>query len=203
MNIGIDIDGVLTNMRKFEIEEGIKYCEKTKIGGLVNSDAYSSTDMFNWDEETDFDFWKENIFKYAETGEVMEGAANNTKKLKEDGHKLYIITARWLANDEENAITKNNNEIREKMRETVKGWLRKNNIEYDKIIFSGEDKSKHIIENKIDIMIEDSPNNLKQLSKLTKMICMDWNYNKEVDGEKIYRCYNWDEIYSYITNVEK
>ena len=70
------------------------------------------------------------------------------------------------------------------MRDTVKGWLRKNNIEYDKIIFSGEDKSKHIIENKIDIMIEDSPNNLKQLSKLTKMICMDWNYNKEVDGEK-------------------
>ncbi len=28
MNIGIDIDGVLTNIRKFEIEEGIKYCEK-------------------------------------------------------------------------------------------------------------------------------------------------------------------------------
>ncbi len=106
------------------------------------------------------------------------------KTKKEDGHKLYIITARWLANDEENAITKNNNGIREKMRDTVKGWLRKNNIEYDKIIFSGEDKSKHIIENKIDIMIEDSPNNLKQLSKLTKMICMDWNYNKEVDGEK-------------------
>ena len=56
------------------------------------------------------------------------------------------------------------------MKKTVKEWLAKNEIEYDYIIFSKEDKSKNIIENDIDVMIEDSPNNVKKLSKLTKII---------------------------------
>ncbi len=54
------------------------------------------------------------------------------------------------------------------MRKTVKEWLERNQIIYDNIIFSEEDKSSHIIENNIDIMIEDSPNNLKSLSKNNK-----------------------------------
>ena len=35
MNIGIDIDGVLTDVRKFTIEEGLKYCEENKKGRLI------------------------------------------------------------------------------------------------------------------------------------------------------------------------
>lgn len=89
------------------------------------------------------------------------------------------------------------------MRATVKEWLNKNGIVYDKIIFSGEDKSKHIIENDINIMIEDSPNNLKQLSQITKMICFDWVYNRGIENSNIYRCYNWNEIYEKITNLSK
>ena len=34
MNIGIDIDGVLTDVRKFTIEAGIKYCKENKKGKL-------------------------------------------------------------------------------------------------------------------------------------------------------------------------
>ena len=44
MNIGIDIDGVLTDVRKFTIEAGIKYCKENKKGKLVNPDAYNSVD---------------------------------------------------------------------------------------------------------------------------------------------------------------
>ncbi len=203
MNIGIDIDGVLTDVRKFTIEEGLKYCEENQKGKLVNPDAYSSEDVFDWDEETDLDFWKKSIFKYAETNPVIEGAANNIKKLKSDGHKLYIITARWLANEELKETTEVGKQLCKKMRKTVKEWLNKNNIEYDYILFSGEDKSKYILENNIDIMIEDSPYNLKELSKITKMICMNWEYNKGIENENIYRCYNWDEIYEKISELQR
>lgn len=72
MNIGIDIDGVLTDVRKFTIEEGLKYCEENKKGRLINPDAYDSKDVFDWNEETDLDFWKKNIFKYAETNPAIE-----------------------------------------------------------------------------------------------------------------------------------
>ena len=172
MNIGIDIDGVLTDFRKFTIEQGLKYCEENNVGKLVNQDAYDSTKMFNWDEETDLDFWKKNIFLYAKDNPAIYGASENIKKLKEEGHVIYIITARWLASPKTDKSFNCFDSIREKMRNTVKEWLNKNEIVYDYIIFSEEDKSKYILENNIDIMIEDSPNNLKSLSKLTKMICL-------------------------------
>lgn len=199
MNIGIDIDGVLTNYRKFAIEQGKKYCKENNKGELINPEAYDSTDMFNWDEETDLDFWEKNIFLYAEKNPVIQGASENIKKLKSDGHTIFIITARMVASPE--SICKE--ELKEKMRKTVKEWLSKNEIVYDYIIFSKEDKSEHIIENDIDIMIEDAPSNLKNLSKLTKMICVDWPYNKGIEKDNIYRCYNWNEIYDKILEISK
>lgn len=199
MNIGIDIDGVLTDVKKFTIEQGLKYCEENKKGKLVNPNAYNSDEVFDWDEETDNEFWLKNIFLYAKENPVINGAPENIRKLKEDGHTIYIITARWLAHLPEIKNSIVNEDICKKMRNTVKDWLAKNKIIYDEIIFSGEDKSKHIIENNIDIMVEDSPNNLKELSKITKMICVDWPYNKDVENRNIYRCYNWNEIYKTIS----
>ena len=167
VNIGIDLDGVLTNYRKFAIEQGQKYCEENNKGKLENP--------------------------------AINGASENIKKLKEDGHTIFIITARKFATPDDNC----KEEIREKMKKTVKEWLAKNEIEYDYIIFSSEDKSKYIIENNIDVMVEDSPNNVKRLSKLTKIICMDWPYNKGIENDNIYRCYNWNEIYDKILEINK
>lgn len=202
MNIGIDIDGVLTNIRKFTIEEGLKYCEQNGKGKLINPNAYDSKDVFDWDEEMDLDFWVKNIFIYAKENPPLEGAASNIKKLKEEGHKLCIITARWLASPRTEKQFGESDAIKEKMRTTVKQWLRRNGFIYDEIIFSMEDKSKNIVDKEIDIMIEDSPQNLIQLSKLTKMICYDWPYNQGVENDNIYRCKNWDEIYLKIKELE-
>ena len=199
MNIGIDLDGVLTNYRQFAIEQGQKYCRENNKGKLENPEAYYMKDMYNWDEKTDYDFWIKNIFSYATENPAIQGASENTKKLKEDGHTIFIITARKFATPDDNC----KEEIREKMKTTVKEWLAKNEIEYDYIIFSSEDKSKNIIENDIDVMIEDSPNNVKSLSKLTKIICMDWPYNKGIENDNIYRCYNWNEIYDKILEINK
>lgn len=199
MNIGIDLDGVLTNYRQFAIERGQKYCRENNKGKLVNPEAYYMKDMYNWNEETDYDFWIKNIFSYATENPAIQGTSENIKKLKEDGHTIFIITARKFATPDDNC----EEEIREKMKKTVKEWLAKNEIEYDYVIFSKEDKSKNIIENDIDVMIEDSPNNVKELSKLTKIICVDWPYNKGIENDNIYRCYNWNEIYDKILEINK
>lgn len=201
MNIGIDIDGVLTDVRQFIIDKGLKYCEENKEGELVNPDAYNSDEVFNWDKETDTDFWVKNIFSYAENNPVIEGASENIQKLKDDGHKIYIITARWLTTDEDGELFEGN--PGEKMRNIVKNWLAKNNIIYDEVIFSGSDKLNSIIENNIDVMIEDSPKNVLQLSQFTKVLCYNWPYNSEVEGKNIYRCNNWNEIYTKIVELNK
>lgn len=198
MNIGIDLDGVLTNYRKFAIEQGQKYCIENNKGKLTNPEAYYIMDMFNWDKDTDLDFWIKNIFLYAKENPAIQGASENIRKLKKDGHTIFIITARKLATPDD----KCEQELKDKMKKTVKEWLSKNKIEYNYILFSKEDKTKNIIENNIDVMIEDSPNNVKSLSKLTKIICMDWPYNKGIKNDNIYRCYNWNEIYMKIKEIE-
>ena len=200
MNIGIDVDGVLQNIYKFMIEEGTKYCKENNKGSLINSEAYMTYDMFGWDYETDVNFWVKNVFSYAEKGEVLSKASENINRLKEDGHKTLIITARCSGNTQYSKYFSIQDE--QKMKITTTEWLNKNNIIFDEIIFSGEDKAKDIIENNIDVMIEDSPKNLEQLSKITKMICVDWPYNKAVNKDNIYRCYNWDEIYDIINLIE-
>ncbi len=197
MNIGIDIDGVLTNIAEFALEKGLEFCKETGKGKLIKMSSYDTKEAFGWDQETDDAFWKKYLFLYAEENPVIDKAPENIKKLKEDGHKLYIITARGLAGPDVKNI-----EIRDKMRNTVKNWLDKNDIVYDDLIFTTEDKSQAIRDKKIDIMIDDSPYNLRDLSKITKMICYDWPYNRDVNNENIYRCYNWDEIYKYIKNIK-
>ena len=197
MNIGIDIDGVLTNIAEFALEKGLEFCKETGKGKLIKMSSYDTKEAFGWDQETDDAFWKKYLFLYAEENPVIDKAPENIKKLKEDGHKLYIITARGLAGPDVKNI-----EIRDKMRNTVKNWLDKNDIVYDDLISTTEDKSQAIRDKKIDIMIDDSPYNLRDLSKITKMICYDWPYNRDVNNENIYRCYNWDEIYKYIKNIK-
>ena len=50
------------------------------------------------------------------------------KKLKEQGHKIYLITARWdMPNDNIKQITID--------------WLKENEVEYDELIINASDKS--------------------------------------------------------------
>lgn len=35
------------------------------------------------------------------------------------------------------------------------------------------------------------------------MICYDWPYNQEITDSRIYRCYNWDEVYQTIQKISK
>ena len=84
----------------------------------------------------------------------------------------------------------------------LKKWLKSNKVKYDKLIFTGHDKSQHIIDNKIDIMIEDCPANIKQLVKEIPMICFHSNYNAKVRGKNIIRCHTWYEVYNRINSLE-
>lgn len=49
-------------------------------------------------------------------------------------------------------------------------------------------------------MIEDSPHNIEQLKKITKVICFDAKYKLYKDNT-IPRVYNWNDIYKIIINL--
>ena len=73
--------------------------------------------------------------------------------------------------------------------------LKRNKIEYDKIIFSREDKIDICLENNIELMIEDKPANINKISGKIPVICFHAGYNKNCNDNNIIRCYSWYDIY--------
>lgn len=197
MNIGIDIDGVLTNIESWQIDCGSKYNYLKYNKEIINYKAYNTIDIFNSTKEKDKLFWQEYFKDYSKNIEPRKYAAEVIKKLHNDGHKIFIITARgtFLSHSSEIMSYQENQKI-------VKNWLKKNKIYYDSLIFSKEDKLKICLDNKIDIMIEDSPRNITQLSQCIPIICYHANYNQDINGKNITRCYSWYDIYSKISKQD-
>lgn len=192
MRIGIDIDGVITNVEEFEIDYGSKYfCEKGKLNIVKENIDFSKEDFYIDKNDSD-DFWSKAIYDYIKI-KPRNFACEVINKLKQDGNTICIITNR-ISELSYCDITP------EEMQKNVVKWLDENSIYYDKFIFSNGDKTKYIIDNKIDIMIEDNPRNIKAISNIIPVICYNASYNKSCEGENIIRCYSWYDIYFKINS---
>lgn len=189
MRIGIDIDGVLTDIEQWQLDVGGKFFSKFNKG-VANKDGYEITEIFNVSDDLDNQFWNEYLYEYVTKEPSRKYASEVIKKLKEDGNEIYIVTARYL--------TDRNTEDGEKMRKIVVNWLAEQKIDYDEIIFSPEDKKENCKKYNIDIMIEDKVDNINKISSIIPVICFHAGYNKECKGKNIYRVYNWYDIYNLI-----
>ena len=193
MRIGIDIDGVLTDIEQWQIDVGSKFYYEKYNKNIINPMGYDFTEIFGVGEQLDNELWNEYLFDYAINEPARKYAGEVINKLKREGNEIYIITARFL--------TDRGTEIGDKMRNIVVNWLKQYNIYYDKIIFSPEEKLDICLENKIDLMIEDKVDNINTISKRLPVICFDARYNQECRGDNIIRCYSWYDIYSKINNL--
>ena len=195
MRIGIDIDGVLTDIEKWQLDYGSKFYYENYNKEIINPKGYETNEIFNSDIECDDQFWNKYFKDYSINVEVRKFADEVISKLKQDAYEIYIITARGsFLSHSANIMTKEENE------QIVKQWLNKNNIYYDDIIFSPEDKLDICINNNIDIMIEDKVYNIDKISTKIPVICFNAGYNEICKGNNIYRAYSWYDIYNIIIN---
>ena len=191
MNIGIDIDGVLTDMEREVTDYATKMCVEEGLPIKVDVSQYYETDSFNWTQEQSDRFWNKYLVPYVVESNARRYAKEIIKKLRQEGNKVYIITAR----DESGMPT----EYYGKMQQLTKEWLKKYEIEYDKLIFAKDkEKLQRCIENNVDVMIEDSPRNIRNISSKVKVIKFDCQYNKDVIGSNIINAYSWYHIYRII-----
>lgn len=148
MRIGIDIDGVLTDIEQWQLDYGSKFYFEKYNKQILNNEGYETTDIFKVDSKLDDEFWTEYFKDYSTNVDVRKLASEVIQKLKQDGNEIYIITARgsFLSHSASVMSIEENKNI-------VLEWLRKNEIEYDKIIFSPEDKLSICLENNIDVML--------------------------------------------------
>lgn len=198
MRIGIDIDGVLTDIEQWQLDYGSKFYYENYNKEIVNYKSYETRDIFGVDIKCDNVFWSKYFVDYSKNVEPRKFANEVIKKLKEDGHEIYIITARG------NFLLHSNNAIYYDLNKNIViEWLNKNDIYYDKIIFSKEDKLDICVENNINIMIEDKVDNINKISTKIPVICFNAGYNEECNGENIIRCYSWYDIYMKIKSLLK
>ena len=191
MNIGIDIDNVISKFDEALEEEFLKHDKELRNTGIINPNKHMTEGMFDWTNEEVWSFYLENIERIAKNLGVKEGAKEYIEKLKEDGHTIVIITGR------------DNGEYSDPYNMTKK-WLREKEIPYDKLIFTKykKEKAEKCIENGIDVMIDDSNSICRECYKknITTLI-MDKPCNRE--EKEITRVYNWKDIYEFITNYKK
>ena len=195
MRIGIDIDGVLTNIEEFIADYEVKFCYENNLSYRVNLNEYDEAKALGISAENCEKFWNKYLKYYAKEYRARDFASEVIKKLKEEGHEIYIVTARneWgLTGDDYG-----------KMKQFVKEWLKKNNIYYDKIVYTEETKLPYCVGNYIDIMIEDKPENVKEISTKMPVLCYNCNYNADVKGKNITRVYSWYDIYNKINGAVK
>ena len=171
MRIGIDIDGVLADSERFIVDYGTKFCIENNLPIDVKIGEYDETKMLNLTEEQAIKFWNTYLVHYSTKYPVREFSSEVIRKLKEEGHEIYIVTAR-----NQYGLPK---EYYGKMRELVAEWLKDNNIYYDKIIYTEGSKLPYCVGNYVEIMIEDSPKNINDLSSKIPVLCFDCRYNEK------------------------
>ena len=195
MRIGIDIDGVLTNIEEYQLKHGKVFFRKKYRKEVVAPDAFDIKEIFDCTDEERYSFWKRHLLQYSIFEKARTGIANAIKKQHNDGDDIFIITSR--------EFTSKQNVLGFIMRTIVKQWLRGNGIKYDHIIFCDEDKTQAIIDNNIDVMIEDNPKNIEQISHIADVICMNANYNKNYEFlGNVKRISTPGELYSTIQSIK-
>lgn len=192
MNIGIDIDGVVVDQRKFLIDKGTAFFKKEPI----NTNTLDLQEMFNCTKEEEKKFWTRYLIEYATKGPIRDNASEVINKLKEK-NKIYIITSRVFSTKD--------NVVGKLMRNAVINHLKKNGIYFDEIIFCDEDKMDAIKRYNITTMIEDNVDNINKMKDVIEVIAFvdKHNYLDISNSKDIKKGSNWLKINEEIKNLER
>lgn len=193
MKIGIDIDGVLADIARFTIDYGTKFRYDNDICTEMKYDEYDEIKALGLTSEQAEKFWNTYLGFYATKYPARDFASEVIKKLKQND-EIYIITAR-----NEDGLPP---ETYGKMQDMVRQWLSDNEIMYDKLIFTKGSKLPYCIENEIDVMIEDSPYNVVDISSKVPVLCFDNPYNRTIEGNNITRVYGWYDVLMVLFRME-
>lgn len=197
MKIGIDADGVLTDMSKFYLEKGKEYFK----GEPSNPNGYSIADIYGCTNKQEFRFGLKYFVKYCKECPPRESCTDTIAKLNNDGHQLYEITARKFVTMK--------NPLGWYSRRLFESWLKRNEIRFEDIFYCSEslspaDKLSGCKRYGIEVMIDDRPNVALSLAENGIMVLLfEAPYNRSVTHQNIVRVADWEDIYRKIRELTK
>lgn len=188
MKIGIDIDNTITDTLPLLK----KYCEEynsnvVKRNLEINPYGFSTSNLFDWTKDEEMNFCSKYLEEVVLSAKIKSQAKEIIKKLKDEKNYIYIITAR------KEPYFKDPYKM-------TKKYLDENNILYDELIVGCDNKYDFCRKNKIDVMIDDEPQNINSISKMIPVIVFSGVQNQMCNGNNIIRVNSWNEVYEYLKN---
>ncbi len=190
MNIGIDIDDTISDTFESAIVYAKEYINnELKREPVIDMtkvrDHYYIRDMFGLSHDEAENFWTKYYTKIINNVKPKKLSVEMINKLKEEGNNIIIITARW--NGEEIDAFK-----------ISENWLKKYNLNFDKMYVGIENKAEIAVKENIDLFIDDSIRNCEEVSAVgIKSYLFNAETNKHINQDNnIDRVYSWEEIYS-------
>ncbi len=194
MNIGIDINNTITEVQEelnfaayqyaIKLGKNIKNAENPFEEITKNGDTYKKKFQFSYDE---LKYFLKNIQEeITNKAKPRDNAIETIKKLRKEGHKIIIITARDSEfHDDPYLLSKN--------------WLDENKIEYDKLIVNAREKGIVCKNENIDLFIDDQLNNCIDVEKEGIQTIRISTNNKECTN--ITSLKDWKEIYKFYDHL--
>lgn len=173
MKIGIDIDGVITDLvywyKAYKLTVADLRGKEVPDSELMqyffkDNMTQNTLDNLLWNvtEDEYLQCLSCNLYKFYTCHKPRLGFAELTMELHNQGHELYIITARTEGRCESKYVAAKCKTTFEKF---TRSYLEDNGIVFDKLCFSAEDKAAVVEREQIDIMIDDFMFNLRGISE--------------------------------------
>lgn len=187
MIIGVDLDGVTGNytgaFRRYAAE-AYNIPELEVMAAFPEPDDYAFTKWMHVGQDFVGNHAQAVANGLYREMEVMDKASETLWKLDSEGHRIRIITSRFVKHGQNYKVVANTAE-----------WLDKHDIPYRDILFMS-DKADVTA----DVFVDDSPDNIVALRAAGKpVIVYDALYNRHMGDE--FRAYNWDDVYSLINEI--
>ena len=193
MIIGIDIDDTISDTAEVLFNCAQKYIvEDLEREPIVFSGPFTNhlfiQQMHGLVDEEDKSFLDKYYEFFVENVIPKTFAVEYIKRLKDEGNKIVLITARFETDNFD-------------VKDATIRWLKKYNVPYDKLIMNAATKLEAAKNENVDIFIDDSYKNCKELSNNNiKAFLMDSIANKGLEIEGVDRVYSWPHIYYKIKN---
>lgn len=196
MKIGIDTDGVITDMLAFNTAYGREHLHREPAcpAGRTLHEMYA------------FKRWKKPVFyirafrAYTRQCPPRAGAADVLRVLRAAGHEVISVTARYG--------TLSHTPFRAISRRALSRFYEENGLVFDKVVYCTEQAGEHSKKaacqrENITLAVDDDPDIALSLAESgIRVLLFDCPYNRDCTHENITRVTTWDEIAEAIAGVE-
>lgn len=191
MKIGIDIDGVILDYERVLKTYGDLYdLIELKKDGIIDRNEHYLRNRYDWTEEERMNFINKYFLKLSKQTSLIPGAKDVINMLQKEGNELIIISARGG--------------MIEEMKDVAIEKFNEEGISFNKYYWKQEDKLEVAMNEKIDVMIDDSYDVCKKLSSngIKTIYFRDKDMKVLEQNDSLKEVSNWGEIYRYIKEMQ-